>query len=399
MGFLNRKGKRSDSAKKVFLSIFVLLTVFLLTGLAFASSEIQDSVDENSFKTTKATTVEYYFQPSCGSCKDVEVIITDLEKRYTDVKFEKYDITVASNYEKMQERGGALTPYVYCNGFGFGDLGIKDGSLEKSILGTYIPPKENVTDSNINPNITEKFDFLKKFGAIGNYLNEKINESRYLFAYAFGIISGLSTCFVAMVGFIFVYTADAESKESNEEKYTGMKKKIMEVSKILYRLLVFSAGLITCYLIIGYTFILFKTTIANLSIISYIVGTVVILIGLNMMGILKVPIDTGEKFKEFARKYVSSTPGLFLIGCLFSFVKVPCTFPFLIILIDKTVVTGSFADLLMLFVFCLGVVTPLIVLGSLGSYAVTKSIRKYRKEIKIVSGIILIILGSWVMFY
>ncbi|NLI62254.1 MAG: cytochrome c biogenesis protein [Methanosarcinaceae archaeon] len=388
-----------------FFTLFLLLNTSIIS--VSATDEVSGTETYAVSETSTVSTVEYYYTPSCGSCKEVEGIIGDLKNKYPAVSFEEYDISERENYEKMISRNGALTPFVYCNGYGFGEKGIKDGSLEKAITGTYIPPEENKTDGKNNTNlenetnktlidstVSEKFDFLKSSGAVGNYLNEKIKESKYLFAYAFGIFSGLSTCLVAMVGFIFVYTADAESVDDENKKG-----KRSEVFKILYRLLVFSAGLITCYLIIGYAFILFKKSLADMTILSYVVGIVVILIGLNMMGILKVPIDTGEKFKEFARKYVSSTPGLFLIGCLFSFIKVPCTFPFLIILIDKTVVTGNASDILMLFIFCLGVVTPLILLGALGSYAVTKMIRKYKKEIRIVSGIVLIILGFWVMFY
>lgn len=372
--------------------IFVLLAS-CFSGTSFAD----DAVVE---------TAEYYYQPSCGSCKDVNKTMSHLKEKYPSVTFSEYDITEPDNYNRMVARGGAFTPFVYTNGYGFGEDGIQGGDFEKALLGTYVPPtkESDTTDSSKTEDSTietimKKFEFLKKFGSIGHILNEKINNSKYLFAYAFGVFSGLSTCLVAMVGFIFVYTTDIESNQENGKKRIGKSEKRNDFFKILYRLLVFSAGLITCYLIIGYTFILFKKSVPDATLISYAIGILVILFGLNMIGILKIPIELGEKFKELTRKYISSTLGLFFIGCLFSFVKVPCTFPFLIILIDKTVVTGSLIDLLMLFIFCLGVTTPLILIGTLGSYALTRMIRTYKKEIRTVSGIVLIVLGLWVMFY
>jgi len=80
---------------------------------------------------------------------------------------------------------------------------------------------------------------------------------------------------------------------------------------------------------------------------------------------------------------------------LFSFVKVPCTVPMLLVLLNKTLTTGTIGDLSLLITFSLGVLTPFIGVGLIGGYTLSKHMRSYRGTIKLVSGIGLVLFGFW----
>lgn len=103
-------------------------------------------------------------------------------------------------------------------------------------------------------------------------------------------------------------------------------------------------------------------------------------------------------FQNSARKYVGTLSGVFFLGVLFSFVKVPCTAPMLLVLISKTITNGTVSNLTMLFAFSAGVLTPFIGVGLLGGYTLSKQIRSYRMYIKKVSGIALVLIGLWMIF-
>lgn len=78
---------------------------------------------------------------------------------------------------------------------------------------------------------------------------------------------------------------------------------------------------------------------------SFITGIVVTLIGLNLLGILKSPVVLDNYFQSSARKYAGTLGGVFFLGILFSFVKVPCTAPMLLVLLNKTFTSGTVNDL------------------------------------------------------
>src|SRR5690606_14080746 len=136
----------------------------------------------------------------------------------------------------------------------------------------------------------------------------------------------------------------------------------------------------------------------NLESFSYITGIIIILIGLNLLGILNSPIALDNYFQNSARKYVGTLGGVFFLGVLFSFIKVPCTAPMLLVLINKTITNGTIGNLIMLIAFSAGVLTPFIGVGLLGGYTLSKQIRSYKVGVKKISGIALILFGLWIIF-
>ena len=115
------------------------------------------------------------------------------------------------------------------------------------------------------------------------------------------------------------------------------------------------------------------------------------------MEILKSPVALDNYFQNSARRYAGTLGGIFFLGILFSFVKVPCTAPMLLVLLNKTITSGTANNLILLLAFSAGVLTPFIGIGLIGGYTLSKQIRSYKIYLKKISGFVLILLGLWIM--
>jgi cytochrome c-type biogenesis protein len=165
----------------------------------------------------------------------------------------------------------------------------------------------------------------------------------------------------------------------------------------IIRAFVFGLGLVSSYLIIGFCLLSYKKSIPHSELLSLIISISVVIIGLNVMGILNFPLVVGNIFQDYIRKCTNNLGGIFLLGILFSFIKVPCTAPLLLVLLNKTITSGTFNEAVLLLSFSGGVLTPFIGIGLIGGYTLSKQVRSYRIYLKRISGLILIILGFWMM--
>jgi cytochrome c biogenesis protein CcdA len=196
-----------------------------------------------------------------------------------------------------------------------------------------------------------------------------------------GVFSGFSPCLMAMLGFILSYTAGASRGLRD-----GMG-----------RAMVFGMGLVTAYILLGVCMLAFGKSLVGVGAMSMIAGIVSILIGLNMLGVLKTPVTLDGYVKRSAKKHAGNMVGLFFLGVLFSMVKVPCAAPFLLVLTSEMLATTSLNSVFILLAFSVGVLTPFMVIGLVGGYALSERVRSYKDYIRMVSGIIIIILGVWIM--
>ena len=187
---------------------------------------------------------------------------------------------------------------------------------------------------------------------------------------------------MAILGFLLSFTAGT----SNSAK-SGM-----------IRATVFGLGLVGSYLVLCLCLLSFRKSIPDLESFSFVTGVVVILIGLNLLGILKSPVALDNYFQNSARRYAGTLGGIFFLGILFSFVKVPCTAPMLLVLLNKTITSGTANNLILLLAFSAGVLTPFIGIGLIGGYTLSKQIRSYKIHLKKISGFVLMLLGLWIMF-
>ncbi|WP_407283106.1 cytochrome c biogenesis protein CcdA [Methanolobus sp. WCC1] len=309
-----------------------------------------------SLSSAQPIYVEYFYQDGCHDCEVTAPLINQIEKQYEDINIVKINVGTKEGFNKWNQYNFLEVPAIVINN-------------ETKIS------KEQITEDNLKLSID---NYLK-----GEKEDIKYNSTLDLpFAYSLGLFAGLSPCLMAILGFLLSFTAGTSESVRN-----GMT-----------RATIFGIGLITSYLLIGIGLIMFKKSIPNIEVFSSITGIIVIAIGLYLVGLLKAPLFLENYFQDAARKHASTAGGLFLLGVLFSLVKVPCTLPMLLVLLNKTVSQGTIGDLSLLLVFSLGVLTPFVGVGLIGGYTLSKRIRNYRDHMKLVSGFVLILLGLWIVF-
>jgi cytochrome c-type biogenesis protein len=159
----------------------------------------------------------------------------------------------------------------------------------------------------------------------------------------------------------------------------------------------FVLGFSVVFIILGSTATFIGRILRDYSnIISRVGGGLLIIFGLNYMGVFKIPFLNFEKKFDIPQSAKYNYLGSFLIGLIFSFGWVPCVG---MILSGILLLAGSLDTLaqgiLLLLSYSLGLGIPFILFSVfIGLFSrFIKKINKYMRIITIISGIFLIILG------
>ncbi|AKB72085.1 cytochrome c biogenesis CcdA family protein [Methanosarcina mazei] len=315
--------------------------------------------------------IQYFHQKGCHDCEITDPVIDKIEVQYNDsIVITRIETNTADGFNQWNKYGFLEVPAIVINN----ETKIPKEEITeeklKTLIDEYLVEEENITEYTTEE-VTRKEQEIE-------YINTNLNLP---FAYSLGLFAGFSPCLMAILGFLLSFTAGT----SNSAK-SGM-----------VRATVFGLGLVGSYLLLGLCLLSFRKSIPDLESFSFVTGIIVILIGLNLLGILKSPVVLDNYFQSSARKYAGTLGGVFFLGILFSFVKVPCTAPMLLVLLNKTITNGTVNDLALLLAFSGGVLTPFIGVGMIGGYTLSKQIRSYKMYLKKISGFVLILLGLWIM--
>lgn len=305
-----------------------------------------------------AVNIEYFYQTGCYDCKETIPIINLIDSEFNDINIMRTDVITSEGLDKFMAYGFREVPAIVIN--------------NETLL-----TKDEITEDNLRMVIT---NYTRNEGMFAFVKNEDMNIP---VAYSLGLFAGMSPCLMAILGFLLSFTAGTSSSVKNGMTKAG----------------IFGLGLVSSYITFGFLLFTFKTSVPDTKLLSVITGALVLLIGFYLMGFYSLPVSFEGYFQNAARKHAGTVGGLFALGVLFAFVKVPCTFPMLLILLDKTITQGTLEALSLLLVFSAGVLTPFIGVGLVGGYTLTKHIRKYRGQVKYGSGVVLILLGIWMVLY
>lgn len=316
-------------------------------------------------------TIQYFHQKGCYDCKITDPIVDRIEAQYNNtIVISKIETSTADGFNQWNKYGFLEVPAIVINN----ETKIPKEEITeeklKTLIDEYLVEEENIAEYTTEEATKKEPD--------NEYINTNLNLP---FAYSLGLFAGFSPCLMAILGFLLSFTAGT----SNSAK-SGM-----------VRATVFGLGLVGSYLILGLCLLSFRKSIPDLESFSFVTGIVVILIGLNLLGFLKSPVVLDNYFQSSAKKYAGTLGGVFFLGILFSFVKVPCTAPMLLVLLNKTITNGTVNDLALLLAFSGGVLTPFIGVGMIGGYTLSKQIRSYKMYLKKISGLALIFFGLWIM--
>lgn len=207
-------------------------------------------------------------------------------------------------------------------------------------------------------------------------------------AFTAGLFSFLSPCILPLIpGYLAFITG-----VSVEELHHGKRKAI----KVFYTSLLFVLGFTITFTAMGASASFIGSFLMKYrEILNKIFGTVIILAGLFIIGIIKIPSLYREKRFQLKSKSLGGT-GIVIFGMAFAFGWTPCIGPILTSILlyassSTTVQKGS----LLLFTYSLGLGIPFILtaLFYVKLISLFKWIKKHYRVVEIISGGLLIALG------
>lgn len=198
-----------------------------------------------------------------------------------------------------------------------------------------------------------------------------------------GIITFISPCMLPMLPIYLSYFAGQE----NEEKNT---------IKMLINVIAFILGFTIIFTLLG----IFSASLgvflkSNMNIINIVLGIIVILFGINFMGVLNIPLlnkSNGIKIKKTKATVISS----FLFGVVFSITWTPCVGAFLGTALSIITVSGNLLKgVTLILVYCLGLGIPFVISALLIDKLKNtfNSIKKHYPVINMICGVFLCIIG------
>jgi len=208
----------------------------------------------------------------------------------------------------------------------------------------------------------------------------------YILIFLEGIASFISPCLLPMVPIYISYFIG----ENNDNK------------KVILNSVGFVLGFTTVFLILSIFASSLGTILSsNIKYIKILFGIVIILFGLNYMGVLKIGFLNKTKSKNMDMKNFNFFKAM-LFGILFSISWTPCIGTFLssaLLLIAKG--QDIFKGIVMMLLYSIGLGIPFIISAILIEKLkkVFDFIKKHYDIIKRISGVILIIAGIYMIIF
>lgn len=209
-----------------------------------------------------------------------------------------------------------------------------------------------------------------------------------IIAFLGGVVSFLSPCVLPLVPG-YIAQISGVSIDTLKSNAASTRRAVITNS------LAFNAGLSTIFLALGALAGFVGASFLANPIVRIIGGFVIVLFGLQMMGILKI----GALYRD-TRKFSNDEPrgsfGSFALGMAFAAGWTPCIGPILGMILGLAATSGNWQKGLMLSAFySAGLALPFLVTGLginkfLGFYT---SFRKHLHKVEIVSGVLLIVIG------
>lgn len=209
----------------------------------------------------------------------------------------------------------------------------------------------------------------------------------YLFTFLEGIASFISPCLLPMLPIYISYFMGEEEKNKRKA-------------------IINSVGFVLGFTILFLILSIFASTVGNLlsGYIKYIkifFGIIIILLGLNYMEILKIRFLNNSKGVNLNKKNFNFFKAM-IFGILFSISWTPCIGTFLssallLVAKEQDIIKG----IVLMFLYSIGLGIPFIISAVLIEKLkdMFELIKKSYKKVKIISGLILIVMGIYILFF
>ncbi|WP_068646497.1 cytochrome c biogenesis CcdA family protein [Paenibacillus antarcticus] len=211
-----------------------------------------------------------------------------------------------------------------------------------------------------------------------------------------GILSFFSPCILPLLPVYLAFLGGSD---------LGNQSKMMKLGKLKVRpllignMIFFLLGISTVFILLGYGAGAFGSVIDS-SWFIVVCGAIVVLFGIYQTGVIKLFFMEREKKLHLELKGNKGLVGAYLLGFTFSFGWTPCIGPVLAAVLSISASEGSsaFGGWLML-IYTLGLAIPFLILSLFSDLLLQrlKKLYRYMGTLKVISGIILILMGFLLM--
>lgn len=215
-------------------------------------------------------------------------------------------------------------------------------------------------------------------------------------AFVAGLASFLSPCVLPLVPIYLTQLVGQSVYQSSDARQPGSQRLVTFLHATT-----FVAGFTIAFVALGAVASSLGSFLqAHLALIREIAGILLIILGLYLTGLLKLPFLYQQKRFEFHPER-PSYPASFLIGITFAIAWSPCIGPILGSILALAASSATLQKgVLLLLLYSLGLGIPFLLLGlglNQGS-RVLKKLKPHLGKIEIATGILLIIVGVMIFF-
>src|SRR5712692_3685380 len=206
-----------------------------------------------------------------------------------------------------------------------------------------------------------------------------------------GLLSCLSPCTLPLVPAYLSYISGVSADRLQTELPGAVRR------QVLLNAVAFVLGLSIVFTLLGAS----ASAIGHFLQVSQewlarIGGVLIVIFGLQMLGVLKIGLLAREARLDFTRRRAPGYAGSVVMGAAFGVGWTPCVGPFLGAILTMAAQTQSLgAGTLLLFVFALGMGVPFVAAGlAIGSLTtVLRGLRQHADKVRAVSGVLVIFMG------
>lgn len=212
-----------------------------------------------------------------------------------------------------------------------------------------------------------------------------------------GLLSFFSPCILPLLPvYISILSADEQGRITNQPRLF-LKWNIN--LHLLIKTVIFVAGLSTSFVLLGFG-AGYLGSVLNTKWFIVACGIVVVLLGLHQVGLFYLPILNREKKLQMNRSDKRDLMGTYLLGFTFSMGWTPCIGPILGAVLGLSASEGqALYGAFLMFIYALGLLIPFLIIALFSDILLRKmkTMNKYMDKLKIAGGIIIIIMGLFLM--
>ena len=212
-----------------------------------------------------------------------------------------------------------------------------------------------------------------------------------------GVLSFLSPCILPLLP-VYVSVLSSGSLETAGGRQLVFGKATINL-RLIFKTVIFVFGLSTSFVLLGFGAGALGGLV-NTNGFLIVCGIVVILLGLHQTGLFSIPFLERENKLSLKRSGKRDLIGTYLLGFTFSFGWTPCIGPILGAVLGLSASEGQAAyGAFLMFVYALGMLIPFLLLAVFSDVLLrqTKKLHRHMRKIRIAGGIIIVIMGIFLM--